>query len=57
MAVVINEFEVAPQEQAQSSGASASGSSASPSAQPPKPEEIERAMRRQLDRLARVRAH
>ncbi|MEK6302421.1 MAG: hypothetical protein AABO41_17050 [Acidobacteriota bacterium] len=55
MAVVINEFEVAPQERGQQSSSSAAGSSSS--AQPPKPEEVERAMRRQLERLARVQAH
>jgi hypothetical protein len=55
MAVVINEFEVAPQERGQLSSSGSGGSSAS--AQPPKPEDIERAVHRQHERLARVRAH
>jgi hypothetical protein len=55
MAVVINEFEVAPQEPSQQSSPPSNGSSSS--AQTPKPKEIERAVHRQLERLARVRAH
>ena len=56
MPVVINEFDVASQEPAKQTGSASSGPSSS-SAQAPKPEDIEHAMRRQLERLTRIRAH
>jgi hypothetical protein len=55
MAVVIDEFEVAVHEPSQPSSATASGSA--PSVGAPKPEEIVRAIERQVERYARVRAH
>ncbi|HEY3301936.1 MAG TPA: hypothetical protein VGL70_00220 [Candidatus Binatia bacterium] len=55
MAVVINELEVVPAAPAASAGAAPSTSEAS--ASPPDPREIERAVARQMERCARVRAH
>jgi hypothetical protein len=57
MAVVINDFEVVSQPaQNQSAAATAAPNTATGPAEP-KPQDIERAVRRQQQRLARVRAH
>ena len=57
MAVVINDFEVVAEPQAgtRSADTPAADSSTPPAA--PTPREVERLLRQQLERLARVQAH
>lgn len=57
MGVVINDFEVVPgpSQQAQPPPPPAQPDSEAPP--PPSPEDLERSIRQQLERLARVRAH
>jgi hypothetical protein len=61
MAVVINEFEVVaeppPANQPAETGAGAKPSGTSTSEAAPTPQSIERIVRRQIERFARVRAH
>lgn len=54
MPVVINEFEVVAEPQPTTPPSSPAPS---PSAEPPTPYEIDRLVRRQLERLARIWAH
>lgn len=59
MAVVINEFEVVPGEAPEQRGGGDGGANgaASEQQQQPKPEDVERAWRTQLERAERVWAH
>jgi hypothetical protein len=57
MPVVINEFEVIPESRPTSPVATATPSNESPALPKLTPREIERLMRQQMERLARVWAH
>ena len=56
MPVVINEFEVVTQPQLPAQAEQSQSSEATP-AQPPTPQDIERVLRHQMERLLRVWAH
>ncbi|MCA1613204.1 MAG: hypothetical protein LC800_03400 [Acidobacteria bacterium] len=60
MAVVINDLEIAtdgPQPEQRGGGDGGGGGAAAEQQQQPKPEEVERALRAQLERAERVWAH